>query len=64
MLAAAQIHAPPELNETSPIYWVGSDGALGSGPSAFAISDIAGALTPASGGGGGFSGGGFSGGGG
>lgn len=72
VLAAAELHAPPELAERSSIYFISPGGHLGAGSSAFAISDISGAVAsaspPSSGGGGGFSGGGggggFSGGGG
>lgn len=74
VLAAAELHAPPELAERSSVYWISPGGHLGAGSSAFAISDISGAVASAAppsssgGGGGGFSGGGggggFSGGGG
>ena len=75
VLAAAELHAPEELQQTSSVFWVSPGGHLGAGSSAFAISDISGAVAAAappassggfSGGGGGFSGGGggFSGGGG
>ncbi len=61
VLAAAQLYAPAELNETSSVYWVSHQGHLGSGPAWGAISDIGSAVSSAtvsSGGGGGFSGGG------
>jgi uncharacterized membrane protein len=70
VLAAAELHAPPELPEKSSVYWITPGGHMGAGSSAFAIGDISGAVAsaspPSSGGGGGFSGGGggFSGGGG
>ncbi|MGI8708496.1 MAG: hypothetical protein ACR2LG_09890 [Actinomycetota bacterium] len=71
LLAAAQLKAPPELQNQSSIYWVGPHGPLGSGASGFAISDISNAVgsagswaASASGGGAGFSGGGGGGGGG
>lgn len=68
VLAAAQLHAPPELNQTSSVYWVGGYGQPGAGLSSFAIADISHAISTArppssSGSSGGF-GGGFSGGGG
>ena len=40
VLAAAQLHAPPELDTTSSIYWINPGGSLGSGRTAFAIGNI------------------------
>jgi uncharacterized membrane protein len=69
VLAQARLHAPPELETASSIYWFGSYGYSGGhSENAFAgiQSALSGAFTPpsSSGGGGGFSGGGGGGGGG
>jgi uncharacterized membrane protein len=69
VLAAAQLHAPPELRAGSSVFFIDSQGYIGAGLSGAVISDISHAMQTASapsssGGGGGFSGGGFSGGGG
>ncbi|HVL65206.1 MAG TPA: DUF2207 domain-containing protein, partial [Actinomycetota bacterium] len=60
VLAAAQLHAPPDVRTSSRVFFVDSTGGLGSGHTSFAIADIGSAIAsatpPSSGGGGGFSG--------
>ncbi|MGH2752941.1 MAG: DUF2207 family protein, partial [Actinomycetota bacterium] len=48
VLAAAQLHAPPELDTTSSVFWISHGGSLGSGRTAFAIGSISSAVASAS----------------